>query len=88
MSREQDRWPRAKQVLDDVIAAEAGEQSSFLDRACDGEERSQLKEASTSYNAGAETWRQIPSCHPRLTPWAALLRRSAAIEIRGIIHLL
>ena len=42
MSREQDRWPRAKQVLDDVIAAEAGEQSSFLDRACDGEERSQL----------------------------------------------
>ena len=37
MSRDQERWQRAKQVLDDVIAVAGEERSSFLDRACDGD---------------------------------------------------
>ncbi len=37
MSRDQERWQRAKQVLDDAIAVDTGERSSFLDRACDGD---------------------------------------------------
>ena len=37
MSRDQERWQRAKQVLDEAIAVESGERASVLDRACDGD---------------------------------------------------
>jgi serine/threonine protein kinase/tetratricopeptide (TPR) repeat protein len=37
LSRDQERWQRAKQVLDEAIAVESGERASVLDRACDGD---------------------------------------------------
>lgn len=125
MSPDQDRWQRAKQVLDEAIPVEAGERSSFLDRACDGDAElrrevqsllSTHEQAGSAFLKTAAVGSKVPAAPshegPRIgvyqiikeighggmgevyraaradgqytkevaTPWAALLRRSAAIE--------